>query len=354
MYFGFFYMKNSIKNILVGLILVVQVFPGASLYSQSISKYAGEFLAIGVGARPQAMGASFTAIADDATAVYWNPAGMGQLEYPGLALMHSEQFAGEINYDFAGIALPFGEKRTFGFGLIRLGIDGIPDTRRAFEEMDKNGNGKIDPDERPDYDKITYFSNSDYAAYFSMSYKKHNNIYYGGSVKLIKRNIGENSAWGVGFDASIFAKLTEKLVLGANLKDATTTYVVWDTGTKELISPTLKTGLAYHLELKTIPVKIIPVIDLDVRFEGRNESAQVSLGNASFDPHYGLEIDFMKKIFVRSGFDDIKRFSMGLGVKLPKLLVDYSFTSFNDVYEPGNTHRISLSLLLLEERFKRK
>ncbi|MCH8285826.1 hypothetical protein IIB79_04770, partial [candidate division KSB1 bacterium] len=41
---------------------------------QSIAKYAGEFLSIGVGARAQALGGAFAAIADDGTAFYWNPA----------------------------------------------------------------------------------------------------------------------------------------------------------------------------------------------------------------------------------------------------------------------------------------
>ena len=45
------------------------------------TKYAGEFLKAPVGPRAIGMGAAFTAVADDATAPYWNPAGMVYITY---------------------------------------------------------------------------------------------------------------------------------------------------------------------------------------------------------------------------------------------------------------------------------
>ena len=51
--------------------------------------YAGDFLTLGVGARPLSMGGSFAAIADDSTATYWNPAGLGQLTHPELTFMQA-------------------------------------------------------------------------------------------------------------------------------------------------------------------------------------------------------------------------------------------------------------------------
>jgi hypothetical protein len=53
----------------------------------------GSDLGMGIGARAMSMGGAFTAIADDATAVFWNPAGLAQLtdnqiflsgDYPGV------------------------------------------------------------------------------------------------------------------------------------------------------------------------------------------------------------------------------------------------------------------------------
>ena len=63
-------------------------------------KYAGEFMAIGIGGRPLGMGGAFTGVADDVTSGYYNPAGLANLNYPQLSLMHSEQFGELVNYDY--------------------------------------------------------------------------------------------------------------------------------------------------------------------------------------------------------------------------------------------------------------
>ena len=60
------------KQILVVSFLLL----GLSASGGWATKYAGEFLALGVGARALGMGGAFVSLADDATAAYWNPAGI--------------------------------------------------------------------------------------------------------------------------------------------------------------------------------------------------------------------------------------------------------------------------------------
>ena len=97
-----------------------------------------EFLKIGVGARAAAMGNAMSGIADDVTAGYWNPAGLGFAPAaPEVALMHSEYFAGIAKYDYIGFTMPIGENRRFGASVIRLGVDDIPNTLNL---VDPNGN----------------------------------------------------------------------------------------------------------------------------------------------------------------------------------------------------------------------
>ena len=57
-----------------------------------------------------------------------------------------------------------------------------------------------------------------------------------------------------------------------------------------------------------------------------------------------------KLLALRMGLDT-GRFTAGVGVKLPKLNVDYAFLSHSDL---GDTHRISLILTLEEDKFKRR
>ncbi|MDI6782043.1 MAG: UPF0164 family protein, partial [bacterium] len=62
----------------------------------------GEFLTFGVGARAAGMGEAFTAVADDSSAVYWNPAGIACQPQESVTLMHNNLYPdiyNDIYYD---------------------------------------------------------------------------------------------------------------------------------------------------------------------------------------------------------------------------------------------------------------
>lgn len=67
---------------------------------------------LGVGARAQGMGGAFTAIADDATASSWNPAGLAQLTRPEVSLVY-DQFSTDFEFDYAYSGMLAGERLTF-------------------------------------------------------------------------------------------------------------------------------------------------------------------------------------------------------------------------------------------------
>lgn len=154
---------NYFKRLLVVCAYsVTVVFSGLA---QTTAKYAGEFLAIGVGGRALGMGGAYTALASDATAGYWNPAGVVCAGVPTISAMHDERYAGLVNYDFIGAAIPYSSQAGIGLSILRLGVDGIPDTRQAL--IDQNGNGQLDPGERIDYTRVTSFNSADWAFYFT-------------------------------------------------------------------------------------------------------------------------------------------------------------------------------------------
>ena len=338
----------------------------------SVAKYAGEFMAIGVGARALGLGGAYVALANDVTAGYWNPAGLVRVEYPEFSLMHDERFGSLVNYDYVGIAYPYGKNEatdvtaidqegvsrpvmdykasSFGLSVIRLGVDGIPDTRNTWN--DANGNGIFDdPNARPDIDRITFFNASDWAVYFSYARQYSEHMYYGANVKIIRRNVAEYYGTGIGFDLAGLYVPNENLSFGVNIQDITTTLVAWNTGTNELISPTVKVGGAYLFEM--FGGRLGPVFDTDIRFEGRKFSSIAHLGGISFDPHGGVEFDYKKTVAIRVGYNDVKNLTLGAGVHLRKLDIDYSFAKFNGDDQLGNSHRISLRLMIQEEKYRR-
>lgn len=339
------------------LALIVILLFSTLLNAQTVTaKYAGEFLALGVGGRPAGMGGAFAALANDVTAAYYNPAGLVQMSYPQVALMYDAQFGNLVNYNYAAVALPYGKDYTFGLSIMRLAVDGISDTRNAL--VDKltgdviyditNPNARIDPS------KVKEFSDQDWAFYFSAAKRYSEDLSFGVNVKFISRNIAEYTAFGIGFDAGALYHANENLMLAATLQDVTTTLVAWSTGRNELITPTLKLGSLYAVTFMKSFV-ITPAVDLDVRFENRRFASMFNVGPVSFDPHAGFEMTYNKVFAIRAGYNDVKQFTLGAGVKLPKLNIDYSFARFSGNPDDGldNTHRISLILTLEEPRFAR-
>ena len=139
------------QNLLASLLLML-FFP-VIVFSQ-FRKYSNEFLNIGAGARGLAMGNAQVASAEDATAGYWNPAGLtGVKDHPNAGIMHAEYFAGIAKYDYLSLAVPVQDnKRTLGFSLLRFAVDDIPNTLFL-----------VEPDGSINYGNIQSFSSADYA-----------------------------------------------------------------------------------------------------------------------------------------------------------------------------------------------
>jgi hypothetical protein len=316
-----------------------------------IAKYAGEFISTGVGARALAMGGAFVALANDVTAGYWNPAGLSRINYPEFILMHDSEFGSLVNHDYGAVAIPVGTSTSLGLSIIRVGVDDIADTRNA--GVDANGNLTYDPTQftRVDPGRVTYFNAADWALYFTYSHRQTETFSYGANVKLIRRDLAEYSAMGIGFDIGFLYNPFENLSFGANLQDITTTLVAWNTGRNDLISPTVKIGSAYFIDL--LGGRIAPAADFDIRFENRQSASEAHIGPVSFDFHGGMEYEFRNLIALRAGYSDVKQLTLGAGVHLPKLNIDYSFARFAGAEQLDNTHRISIMFTLEADQFKR-
>src|ERR1019366_8881146 len=125
------------------------------LRAQTVEDYAGEFLELGVGARSLALGGAGTAISEDATAGYWNPAGLNALKYPMVMAMHESRFDGTVQYDYGAFAMPLNATSSASLSIFHIGVSNILDTRNAL--VDLNNNGQLDPGEYLDYNKVTTF-----------------------------------------------------------------------------------------------------------------------------------------------------------------------------------------------------
>ncbi len=322
----------------------------------SATKFAGSFMEDGGGARALGMGGAFTAVADDPSATFWNPAGLADADGRELLLMHAERFGDLIDRDFAAYAQPVswnilgGEASGFGVTVIRLGIDDIPFTDHLRDQLDVNDDGVVDDAELRGLldlqDEIRYKSDQEFALMFSYG-ERVGDWRVGGSLKVIRQSVGDYSSFGMGADLAVLRpQVWRRLDFGLKLQDITTTYLSWSTGRNELITPALVPGVAWHEPLPRWNMRVSVAGSVETRIDDRGDADQYDAGDFSFNTHLGLEVAFSERVFLRGGFNsgwDAENLTAGAGFRLDPLTIDYAYAGDTLALDEV-THRISLSV----------
>lgn len=317
-----------ISKLIVCFLLIIS----NTVFAFSFKKYAGEFLSLGAGSRSLGMAGAFTAVANDVTSGYWNPAGLIDAKGMQVQFMHSKQFISSIQYNYLSASRVMDENSTIGVSLLYLTVNDIKDSRNALNIAD----------DKIDYSKVNLFNTGDYSAIISYARRYSDDLRYGVNVKMIYRDYEISSAMGIGFDAGLKYYMTEKLQLGLMIRDITTTMIAWKTGEKELIAPSIRLGATYPIEFSDWNLRIQPAVDFNFLFEGREYASQLNIGPLSADIFSGIEVAYDEIIAIRAGMDDLNRFNTGIGLQIPYIMFDYAFTSYQN--ELGDIHRISFHL----------
>jgi len=122
------------KRIITMVILVAALLQ--PILAQQVTKTgttAAKFLSIGVGPRANAMGGAYTAIANDVSAMYWNPAGIANVNEVQTLFTYTRMFA-DINVNYFGIVFPAGEFGTFGASITALNVGEMDVTSEDYPE----------------------------------------------------------------------------------------------------------------------------------------------------------------------------------------------------------------------------
>jgi hypothetical protein len=299
-----------------------------------------------MGARASGMGNAFSAVSEDVTSIYWNPAGLSSLTENQLHLMHAELFDGIVKWDCAAFGYSLDSTRSLGIGLFRLGLDGIPlttlvDPSKSLGEWIWTSSGRIR--NVPVIDKTIDDSESALFLTYSKRGARHA---YGVSIKVIRKSAGDYGAWGVGFDLGWRSNLYRNLTTAAVLTNATSTMIAWNGGRKEFAAPHLRIGLSNPFSF--LPFQWIPVLEAEASMENLGDAAQWHSGRLGLDFRAGLEIGYNNRAWLRFGMDR-KLFTMGTGFRFMGINADYGFSPHSDL---GTSHRISMTVILNKDRFR--
>lgn len=169
--------KYSVIIILILLFSVPNVFA-----ISKVGTTAAQFLKIGVGSRAIGMGGAFVGVANDVTAIYWNPAGLARLPRNEAILLHTEWLA-DISYDFAALSVNLGNAGTVAFSITSVSMGEM----KVRSELQPEGTGEL-------------FDAGDIAGTISYARSLTDRFSIGASVKYIRQNIWHMAANGVGFD----------------------------------------------------------------------------------------------------------------------------------------------------------
>ena len=309
-------------------------------------EYTNDFLRIGVGARPLAMGGAYVALANDASAFYWNPAGMSQSDRISLHFDHVPMFGGIAQYNAANVSLGFYKKFAVGLSWIRLGVDDIPRygslQGTQFERLTQ-------ATYRSTGEATGYFGDMENAVMVSFSRSLFYDVYFGTGFsdnkipveisfgltgKYINHKLDDKKGTGQGLDAGVLLRATSvqkayndaKTWLGFGLmaRDLSRTKMVWDTANnhQDEVDLTLQSGLALSHFINLLATRFTVSFDQEFGYYD--------------DSHLGAETTFFNVLSLRSGYYN-EHFSVGAGISLMGFTIDYALVT----NELANTHRIS-------------
>ncbi|MBM3331411.1 PorV/PorQ family protein [candidate division WOR-3 bacterium] len=141
------------------------------------------FLKIGVG-RCAGMGGAFVAVADDATAAFWNPAGLALLQKRSAVVNHIDWVA-DINHEYLSIVMPT-KVGNFGVSVTALSLGGFEETTvDTFQ-----GTGRT-------------FTGSDLAAGVSYARMFTDKLCFGLTAKVVSEQVWDVGAAGAAFDFGV-------------------------------------------------------------------------------------------------------------------------------------------------------
>ena len=347
------------KTIITLLAVVLVLTGGVQIFAQS--QAALIFLLISPGARAVSMGETFVATADDATASYWNPAGLAFLKDRHLSMMHTKwlpQLVDDMSYDFLAYTQ---EVESFG-GTIGGNI--------IFMNY---GEQYITMENGPAI--VGTFSSWDMAVTVSYGSQLSENVGIGVNMKYIRSNLaninsntaaegkGVANAFAVDLGVLYHMPFLPGLTFGANLANMGPRVSYIDPDQADPLPTNLKIGFAYKVldsEFNQLRISVDTNKLLVVREKGKAPeefytAIFTSWTNKDFGEQLnemtttvGAEYIYNNMIALRAGYyydqvGQMKFPTFGAGIRYGGFMFDFGYMAAEEGHPRSDTMLFSLS-----------
>lgn len=340
-------MKHIPNVMSISLILSIYLF-GQPFEGKvtNVATTSGSFLEIGVGARAIAMGGAFVSTANDVSAIYWNPAGLGKLYRPEVLFVHTNWIA-DISYDFAAVVIPIGRFGTLGASLTALSMDEMKVRTIILPE----GTGE-------------FFDSRDMAIAVSYGIKITDRFSIGFNGKYISQKIWKESAQGFAIDiGTLFTTTFNGLRIGATMMNFGTDMqmdgddlLVYHDIDQQQMGNNDRIFAKLQTNKWPLPLTFQAGIAMEV-FDTKPH--RLTLATEAMHPndnsesvHLGMEYALHELFFLRGGYrnlfltDSEEGLTLGTGLSSKlfgnfQITVDYAYADFGRL---ENAHRFALSM----------
>lgn len=324
----------KMKKLLTKLGIITFIIPLLTVPVYCSEMTGADFLNIGVGARAVGMGEAFSAVADDGTAAYWNPAGLVQLKRKEVSLMYNQWFE-DVQYQFVSYTHPLEIVQG------AVGISANLLTMGDIQGYDVNGDRSKDIEV---YNLLTSLSYAQELEFKSIP----GIIRLGTNLKLINEKLEEETSQSFAGDIGLLYAFKPCRLPFIQLEKSPITqvkagFVMQNLGSKgkfveeEFSLPeNYKLGISADLFkekyfLKNILNRIILAIDYN---KPKDESGYVNIGGELGAKWVSLRIGHRAKDDLDSGI------RYGIGIKVDGIGFDYAYAPYGEL---GDAHRFSLA-----------